>query len=307
MSYLINLGDYFINPEYAGIDLSDAVLDAEKEYLAYKARVEADGGTIVDETATRAEINFIINNGMWDRVSAWAGASFGVKIRTGTTTQIDKIYGLSSSPDFTAVAVAPTGSPIISLVKGDVNKLQITLVNGGVYLKSSTTSKVQSAAGIPYLISARLEDRLNTDQLGMTVSFADAATNKALVRQRTIFTNGGSLDEAWQYFSTNANPPVSGSDVGSGAQSPYIALSPSAGVFDPVAGTVSGYGHGALLHSEKSSTGKLADLSSALGYWHLGPADSSAPTGQSCYGYLANIRCLHLASDVDAKAISSRM
>jgi hypothetical protein len=290
----------------AGINISSSFLNPTALYNSYAARVTADGGTIIDSVATLNEITFLVNNGMWDRVSAWVGASFGVKIRSGTTTQVDKLYGLSGSPDFAALAVAPTGSPVVTFTAGTPNTLAIVLVNGGVYLKSSTTVKAQAAPGIPYLVSARLSDRSSTDQLGMTVAFADPTTNKALVRQRTILTNGGALNEAWQYFATNVNPPVSGSDVGSGAQSPYSAFATCAGLIDPLAGNVIGYGNGVVLHTGASGTGSLADLSSVAGYWHLGPADPSVPTGQSCYGYLANVRCLNVASAVDAQLISSR-
>ncbi|ATN93650.1 hypothetical protein VW6B_46 [Pseudomonas phage VW-6B] len=290
----------------AGINIGTAILDPQSLFTDYKNRVTADGGYIVDEAATLDEINFIVNNGMWDRVSAWAGANFGVKIRSGTTTQVDKIYGLSGSPDFSAVAVAPTGAPVISLITGTPNKLAITLVNGGVYLKSTVSSKAQAASGVPFLISARLEDRVNTDQLGMTISFADSTTNKALARQRTILTNAGALNEAWQFFASNVNPPVSGSDVSSGAQSPYVAFDKCAALIDPSSGTVAGYGGGVALHTGTSSSGVLADLSHTTGFWHLGPADSSTPTGQSCYGYLANIRCLNVASVLDAQLISNR-
>ncbi|TXE58160.1 hypothetical protein [Serratia nematodiphila] len=305
MTALFNSRKYY-SGALAGIDISGAILNPSALFTAYKNRVVADGGTIIDEAATLDEITFLVNNGMWERVSAWAGASFGVKIRSGTTSQVDKLYGLSGSPDFSAVAVAPTGSPVISLITGTPNKLAITLVNGGVYLKSTVSSKAQSAPGVPYLISARLEDRVNTDQLGMTISFADGTTNKALARQRTILTNAGALNEAWQFFASNVNPPVSGSDVGSGAQTPYSAFANCAGLIDPVAGKVIGYGNGVALHTGTSSSGALADLSNTSGYWHLGPADSSVPTGQSCYGYLANIRCLNIASALDAQLISNR-
>jgi hypothetical protein len=290
----------------AGIDISGAILNPATLFTAYKNRVLADGGVIVDEAATLDEITFMVNNGMWGRVSAWAGASFGLKIRTGTTAQIDKLYGLSSSPDFIPLAVAPSGAPVVSLVPGSPNKLSITLVSGGVYLKSSLATKAQAASGVPYLISARLEDRSGTDQLGITVSFADATTNKALARQQTIYTNAGAQNVAWQYFATNVNPPVSGSDVASGAQSPYIAFAKCAGFFDQAAGAVIGYGNGTVLHTGTSTTGSLADLSQVSGNWHLGPADSSVPTGNSCYGYLANIRCLSIASVLDAQLISDR-
>ncbi|CAI1226647.1 hypothetical protein [Serratia proteamaculans] len=292
----------------AGIDISGAVLNPSTLFTEYKNRVIADGGTIIDEAATLNEITFLVNNGMWDRVSAWAGASFGVKIKSGTTTTVDKIYGLAASPDFVPVSVGPTPLPVtfIPAVSYSPNKLQITLSGGGGYLKSAVAAKSQAAVGVPYLISARLQDRLATDQLGMTVSFSDPITNKALSQQRTILTNGGVISEAWQFFATNVNPPVTGSDVGSGAQSPYSAFANCAGLIDPLAGKVIGYGNGAVLHTGTSSTGTLADLSNVIGYWYLGPADSSVPTGQSCYGYLANIRCLNIASELDAQLISNR-
>ncbi|CAI2417897.1 hypothetical protein [Serratia liquefaciens] len=299
----------FYSGALTGIDISGDVLNPSALFTEYKNRVIADGGTIIDEAATLNEITFLVNNGMWERVSAWAGASFGLKIRSGTTTQVDKLYGLAGSPDFVAVAVAPSGAPPVGFnpaAAGSPNKLSITLLNGGVYLKSSVLSKAQAALGMPYLISARFEDRVNTDQLGMTVSFADATSNQALARQHTILTNAGVINEAWQFFATNVNPPVTGSDVGSGAQSPYSAFANCAGLIDPLAGKVIGYGNGAVLHTGTSSTGSLADLSNVSGYWHLGPANSAVPTGQSCYGYLANIRCLNIASALDAQLISNR-
>ncbi|HFV9294929.1 TPA: hypothetical protein ACIAIE_004820 [Serratia fonticola] len=289
-----------------GINMSGAILNPATLFTEYKNRVVADGGIIVDEAATLDEITFMVNNGMWGRVSAWAGASFGLKIRTGTTTQVDKLYGLSSSPDFTPIVIAPAAAPPVTLVLGSVNKLSIVLNSGGVYLKSNSLSKAQAATGVPYLISGRLEDRNNTDQLGITVSFADGTTNKALARQQTIYTNGGAQNVAWQYFATNVNPPVSGSDVASGAQSPYVAFAKCAGLFDRAAGAVIGYGNGAVLHTGTSTTGLLADLSQVSGHWHLGPADPSVPTGNSCYGYLTNIRCLNIASALDAQLISNR-
>ncbi|HDS5482030.1 TPA: hypothetical protein QH236_004452 [Serratia liquefaciens] len=299
----------FYSGALTGIDISGDVLNPSALFTEYKNRVIADGGIIIDEAATLNEITFLVNNGMWERVSAWAGASFGIKIRSGTTTQVDKIYGLAGSPDFVAVAVATSGAPPVGFTPaaaGSPNKLSIVLSGGGVYLKSSVTAKAQAAVGVPYLLSARLEDRLATDQLGITVSFSDPTTNKALAQQHTILTNGGVINEAWQFFATNVNPPVTGSDVGSGAQSPYSAFANCAGLIDPLAGKVIGYGNGAVLHTGTSSTGSLADLSNVSGYWHLGPANSAVPTGQSCYGYLANIRCLNIASALDAQLISSR-
>lgn len=303
MGQLINAGSFFINPDYPGIDLSaDAFLDADAEYEAYKARVLADGGYIYDEAATRAEFHFIIDNNMYGRVAVWCGASFGIRNRPANDG-ISKIYSLYG-PDFTAKAVAPSGSPLVQHIKAPVPMFSITLTNGGVYLISETATKLQAVKDTPYLIAARLQDRLTTDQLGITATFANTS-GMGLARQRTILTNGGTISEAWQFYGSNINPPGAGSEVASGAKTPYSDRAKCAGLFDPASGKVYGYGDGALITSGTSSTGKLADLSTVNGFFHLGPADSAVPTGQSCYGYISSFRVLNMATPADAVLISN--
>lgn len=64
--------------------------NATTELAAYKARVLADGGEIIDEAETLSAFQFLINQGVYGIARTFIGAKYGMK-RNGSG-HITKLY-----------------------------------------------------------------------------------------------------------------------------------------------------------------------------------------------------------------------
>lgn len=68
------------------------ITTASEAYTAYKNRVEADGGTVMNENATIAAFDFLIKNGLLGAARTWVSSLFGLKL---SGSNILKAYSLS--------------------------------------------------------------------------------------------------------------------------------------------------------------------------------------------------------------------
>lgn len=84
------------------------VSNATDEFAAYKARVLADGGVIVDETATQSAIQKLITKGVYGLAKIYVGGNFGVK-KDGSGNLV-KLYSIDGQ-DMTLFSIG-TGKPV---------------------------------------------------------------------------------------------------------------------------------------------------------------------------------------------------
>lgn len=78
---------------YQGSNVLPALSSLTYGYTQYAARVVADGGTVINPTATQDAFNFLISSGL-NPAQCVAGASFGVK-KAGTVIQ--KLYSFDGN------------------------------------------------------------------------------------------------------------------------------------------------------------------------------------------------------------------
>jgi hypothetical protein len=84
---------------YAGLGATPVILPLDADTIAYKNRVEADGGEVIDINYLNSEVIRLKNTfntsgvSMYDRVHIYVCADFGIK-RNPTTQKTEKIYDL---------------------------------------------------------------------------------------------------------------------------------------------------------------------------------------------------------------------
>jgi hypothetical protein len=286
-----------------GIDMSAYILDPAKLFATHKARVIADGGIVKDEAATLSEFTFIVNNGFYDRISAWPYVNGGVKVDAQGNVQ--KVYSLVG-PDFIAVLAAGSANPVPTIKldeTGAQRGVQILLSNGGYYLRSETVLKLQAAPNKKWLLSARMRDVDLADNAGISMAWGVASSTSAFFECRKTTT----ISNPWKYVATNVVPPTSGSYVAA-TQTPYADFVPSAGLFNALTGEVIGYEGGIVKQAGTSPTGALADLSGTSNYLWIGTTYlAQAGNLNVCNGTFASARCLNQATENDAILLSSRV
>ena len=101
----INLGTY-----------KSLTSNAATELAAYKARVLADGGEIINEAETLSAFQFLINQGIYGIARTFIGAKYGMK-RNGSG-HITKLYSLDGE-DLVAFNLG-AGAPV-TLVNGEIS------------------------------------------------------------------------------------------------------------------------------------------------------------------------------------------
>lgn len=90
--------------------------NATTELAAYKARVLADGGEIIDEAETLSAFKFLINQGVYGIARTFVGAKYGMK--RNASGHITKLYSLDGE-DLVAFNLG-AGAPV-TLVDGEIS------------------------------------------------------------------------------------------------------------------------------------------------------------------------------------------
>lgn len=285
-----------------GFDLSGYIESAAKYLAVHKARVIADGGYIPDENKTLDEFNFIIDKGVSERISAYPFVSGGVKVdNDGNVLKVYSLFG----PDFIPVMVAGSASPLPTIKldsSGEMFGVRITLNNGGYYLRSEIPVVMQKSAGKQWLLSGRMKDYNLLDSAGITIGWGVGSATYAFMETRKT----AAISNPWKYVCTHKLPVAAGSYVAA-TQTPYADFVHSAGLFDSIAGKVFGYQDGSLAQVGSSDTGVLADMTGLNNYLWIGPTYLAQAGGVNvCDGIFSVARCMSMATEKDAIALSSR-
>lgn len=280
----------------AAIDLSAYILDPDTIFATHKARVTADGGTILNETLCKQRLNWLIDNGMYGRTAVFANPAFGVKLASNST-DVEKLYSFVG-PDFVHV-MQGTGTPVKLGSYNGSPVVTIKILSGsGGYLKSATPISIQTRR--TYLLGGRMRDEATSDTLGIYCAYSINGLNMA------SFGVVGSTTQqkGWQYGTRdNVWPGATGGAV-SVYRNSYGIYIPSAGLFDVDAGHIHAYESGAAVSDGVSTTGALADLSSYSQTLYLGN-NILAGAVQPCLGSVMEIIILNTASAADAVLVSN--
>jgi len=286
------------------IDLSSSYLEPAVQFNAYKARVIADGGRIINESRLLEEITTMINSGMWGNVGAWIGASFGVK--TDSNGAVLKAYGLAGSPDFIPEAVGATARPIVFDTTREQPIFLVRVDKGGSILRSEKKIFAQRAAGADFALSVRGTDWLPypNDSIGMGAALHSSGVNGLLTWQAM---DGFNTRLAWSYTSTATNPVSSGSTLNIN-KTPYATFKRSAALISPLKGRMSVYADGLLAEAKTHASGKLADINATEVQVNIGPMfndPASWTANATCYGGISSLRLLIAATERHVQILST--
>lgn len=159
-------------------------MTSQQYFDAYKARVLADGGIIVDETKTKATIDFLFANDLLSRAHTIVSASYGV--RKNLNDEVDKLYSISGSD----LVLANYGGAIPKLNATEQlidNQLSASSTTTGTLYKTEKPVRI-SAKGIIGLIIVAKMDKADTAQPTM-IGYSDMGENNdANARGKLIFT-----------------------------------------------------------------------------------------------------------------------
>ncbi|MFW1880485.1 hypothetical protein [Acinetobacter baumannii] len=100
----------------------------EQAFTAYKARVEADGGIIQNETVTLLAFKFLVSNGLLGAARTWISSYFGLKL---SGTSIIKAYSLGGQ-DLVSVVFGTGTLPSLTADGIKFNNLHTDTVNGAI-------------------------------------------------------------------------------------------------------------------------------------------------------------------------------
>lgn len=165
------------------------VSNAADEFAAYKARVLADGGVIVDETATQSAIQKLITKGVYGLAKIYVGGSFGVK-KDGSGNLI-KLYSIDGL-DMTLFSIG-AGKPV-NHIAGEIVftndiKSSTTQTDGTVF----TTELIQApkGRGLVYGISGSSIKNAGSSEAGVSgFTLLDKQINVSPLWVVTLSTSG---------------------------------------------------------------------------------------------------------------------
>ena len=118
------------------------ISNATTELAAYKARVLADGGEIIDEAETLSAFHFLINQGIYGIARTFIGAKYGMK--RNASGHITKLYSLDGE-DLVAFNLG-VGSPV-TLINGEISFSNTIMSNPSEQTKGTifiTQSKIKA-------------------------------------------------------------------------------------------------------------------------------------------------------------------
>lgn len=149
-----------------------SVMTADQYFTAYKNRVVADGGYIVDEVKTLATINFLFTNDLISRSTSIVSSKYGLKVEGGKVT---KLYGLDGV-DLVAVLHGTGDYYTIDGTDGSLKPYSYTFSNAnGCLYQSEKPVRIASKGKIAFISMPVVTSTLNANASAI-MTYADAAT-----------------------------------------------------------------------------------------------------------------------------------
>ncbi len=285
-------------------------LNPQHLFNAHKSRVSADGGVILNEASLLDEITFLVNNGMWQYLTFYASAEWGIKYDTNGTSVI-KLYGLGPT-DFAAYDVGGIYSrPIIIDSSVTPPKLKIWVWDGGTLLRAEKLVTAQYSKNNPYLFCAIMDDTESSDTVGMAISASRTTHPNALAFITVERATGKNppTDIGFRHVAAKVAPVASASDRVEYIRTQYVRNIKNAMLIDPAAGKMLSYENGTLVNTATSSTGTLVDSTTEPMQFNIGIPDNNVSAwnvGYKANGGITRLRCLSYATQAQAELISKR-
>lgn len=259
------------------------VSNATDELAAYKARVVADGGTIIDEAATKAAIQKLIDKGVYGFAKVYVGGSFGVK--KDANGNLIKLYSIDGL-DMTLFSIG-SGKPV-NHVSGEIvftneNKTSTTQTDGTVFATELT--QAPKGKGLVFGISgSSIKNAAGSYEAGVSgFTLLDKQVNSSPLWFVTMPTGGGAIVCHKQVGIPDQNSVANTSRVQTNLSTTgtrYTFFS------DYVNSQLKGYRDGTLVTFPTASPA-LADLTGFYGYITLGGYIKKTTVTES---FLSNIK-----------------
>ncbi|MDN8449691.1 hypothetical protein QZK77_12190 [Acinetobacter baumannii] len=167
--------------------------DIDVELAAYKARVQADGGIIIDEGATKAAIQKLIDKGVYGFAKVYVGGSFGVK--KDVNGNLIKLYSIDGL-DMTLFSIG--GGKPVNHVSGEIvftneNKTSTTQTDGTVFATELT--QAPKGKGLVFGISgSSIKNAAGSYEAGVSgFTLLDKQVNSSPLWFVTMPTGGGAI------------------------------------------------------------------------------------------------------------------
>ena len=167
--------------------------NATTELAAYKARVLADGGEVIDEAETLSAFQFLINQGVYGIARTFIGAKYGMK-RNGSG-HITKLYSLDGE-DLVAFNLG-AGVPV-TLVNGEISFSNTIMADTSAQTAGTifiTQSKIKARGrGLVVGVSgSRMQSSTVAQNSVAGFTLLDAVPNSSLLWGVTLPTNSGTI------------------------------------------------------------------------------------------------------------------
>lgn len=285
-------------------------LNPQQLFNAHKSRVVADGGVILNEASLLDEITFLVNNGMWQYLTFYASAEWGIKYDTNGTSVV-KLYGLGPT-DFIAYDTGGTNNRPVT-VDNSVTppKLKVWVWDGGTLLRAEKLVTAQYSKNNPYLFCAIMDDTESSDTVGMAISASRTTHPNALAFITVERATGKNppTNIGFRHVAAKVAPVASPSDRVEYIRTPYVRNIKNAMLIDPSAGKMLSYENGTLVNTATSGTGTLVDSTIEPMQFNIGIPDNNVSAwnvGYKANGGITRLRCLSYATPAQAELISKR-
>lgn len=167
--------------------------NATTELAAYKARVLADGGEIINEAETLSAFQFLISQGIYGIARTFIGAKYGMK--RNDSGHITKLYSLDGE-DLVAFNLG-AGSPV-TLVNGDISFSNTIMADTSAQTAGTifiTQSKIKARGrGLVVGVSgSRIQSSPVEQNAVAGFTLLDAVPNASPLWRVTLGTSSGSI------------------------------------------------------------------------------------------------------------------
>ena len=241
--------------------------NATTELAAYKARVLADGGEIIDEAETLSAFQFLISQGIYGIARTFIGAKYGMK--RNASGHITKLYSLDGE-DLVAFNLG-VGAPV-TLVNGEISFSNTIMADTSAQTAGTifiTQSKIKARGrGLVVGVSgSRIKPSDIAQNAVAAFTLLDAVPNSSLLWQVTL---GAGLDSITCVRQTGETPHQNSTVTTTVLKASFVAITNKYTFFaDNKNKRLKGY-RGGILTTLPSTTNQFSNLDGFEGYINFG-------------------------------------
>ena len=167
--------------------------NATTELAAYKARVLADGGEIINEAETLSAFQFLISQGIYGIARTFIGAKYGMK--RNASGHITKLYSLDGE-DLVAFNIG-VGAPV-TLVNGEISfsntiMTDATAQTAGTIFITQSKIKARGRGLVVGVSGSRIKPSPVAQNAVAAFTILDAVPNSSPLWVVTLGTGGDSI------------------------------------------------------------------------------------------------------------------